>query len=54
MLPGSLEVQHTGFHSTTSLTGTLSDQIQTGYESIYVTFQDKNCGFFITTDVRKY
>ena len=30
----------------TSLTGTLSDQIQTGYESIYVTFQNKKRVFF--------
>ena len=30
----------------TSLTGILSDQIRTGYESIYVTFQNKKLVFF--------
>ena len=34
----------------TSLTGTLSDQIQTGYESIYVTFKHTFCMTDILTD----
>ena len=34
----------------TSLTGTLSDRIQTGYEYIYVTFQHTFCMTDILTD----
>ena len=38
----------------TSLTETMSDKIQTGYESIYVTFQNKKLVFFIGTDRRQW
>ena len=48
-------IQYQNFQtSSTSLTGTLSNRIQTGYESIYVTFQNKIRVFFIGTDRRKW